>query len=64
MNTLQARRLTQSATALGLSLLVTLATLGSLDRLAGEQRAASLLAKAAVHQAEQARLALPVASRG
>ena len=64
MNTLQARRLTQSATALGLSLLVTLATLGSLDRLAGEQHAATLLAKAVVHQAEQARLALPVASRG
>ena len=64
MNPLQARRRIQSATALGLSLLVTLATLGSLDRLAGEQHATALQAKAAAHQADQARLASPVASRG
>ena len=64
MNTLQTRRLSQSATALGLSLLVTLVTLGSLDRLATEQHAATLLAKAAAHQADQARMASPVAARG
>ena len=64
MNTLQARRLTQSATALGLTLLVTLATLVRLDRLAGEQHAATLLAKAAAHQTDQVRVALPVAARG
>ena len=64
MNTPQARRLTQSATALGLSLLVTLATLGSLNQLAGEQHATTLLAKAAAHQADPARFAMPVAERG
>ncbi len=63
MNTFQARRLNPCATALGLSLLVTLATLGSLDRLATEQHAATLQANAAAHPVGQARIASPDASR-
>lgn len=63
MNTLHARRLTQSATALGLALLVTLATLGSLNRLATVQHAATLLAKTAAHPVDQARIAAPDSSR-
>ena len=64
MNTLQVRRLAQSTTAFGLSLLVTLTTLGGLDWLATAQHAATLLTKAAAHPVGQARIAAPVASRG
>ena len=50
------------ATALGLSLMVTLTTLGSLNQLATEQHAATVLAKAtAVQQVRQA-LAAPSAA--
>ena len=47
-------RITQAAAALGLALLTTLATLGSLDRLATAQHAATVLAKAAATQQAQA----------
>ena len=48
----------------GLAALALLVTLGRLDRLAGEQHAARLLAKTAAYQADQARVALPGAAGG
>jgi hypothetical protein len=63
MNT--THRIAQSLTALGLSLIVTLATLGSIDGLATEQHAAAVMAKAAAAaQALQAKAVTPLASRG
>ena len=50
-------RFTQTAAALGLSLVVTLATLGSLNGLATEQHAATVMAKAAAASAQQAKQA-------
>ena len=53
-----------TATALGLSLMVTLTTLGSLNQLATEQHAATVLAKAtAAQQAGQAQADAPAAVR-
>jgi hypothetical protein len=49
-----ASRALQTVSALGLALLTTLATLGSLDHLAVEQHAATVLAKAAASQQAQA----------
>ena len=64
MNAFNTTRLTRSATALGLSLLVTLALLGSLNGLATEQHAATVLAKAtAALQAQQAQAAAELATR-
>ena len=54
MNTVRTARLTQTAAALGLSLLVTLATLGGLDGLATGQHAASMMARASAAQQAQA----------
>jgi hypothetical protein len=47
-------RIIQTVSALGLALLTTIATLGSLDHLAVEQHAATVLAKAAASQQTQA----------
>lgn len=59
-----ATRFTQTAAALGLSLVVTLATLGSLNGLATEQHAATVMAKAAaVQPAQQAQAATGTAAR-
>ncbi|MBC7729765.1 MAG: hypothetical protein H7242_19575 [Microbacteriaceae bacterium] len=64
MNTFNTARLIQSATALGLSLAVTLVLLGSLNNLATEQHAATVLAKAtAALQAQQAKAAADTAAR-
>ena len=64
MNAFTAARFTQTATALGLSLLVTLALLGSLNGLATEQHAATVLARAtAALQAQQAQAAADTAAR-
>ena len=64
MNAFNTTLLTRSATALGLSLLVTLALLGSLNGLATEQHAATVLAKAtAALQAQQAQAAAELATR-
>ena len=58
MNTFTTARVCQTATALGLSLLVTLALLDSLNGLATEQHAATVLARAtAALQAQQAQSA-------
>jgi hypothetical protein len=70
MNTTQAAtqaatlipRFVQTAAALGLSLVVTLATLGSLNGLATEQHAATVMAKAAA-AAQQAQNASGTAAR-
>lgn len=57
-------RISQTATALGLSLVVTLALLGSLNGLATEQHAAAVLARAtAALQAQQAQAAADLAAR-
>ena len=48
------RQAVQTASALGLALLVTLATLGGMNRLAAEQLASSVLARAAAVQQAQA----------
>lgn len=48
------RQAVQTASALGLALLVTLATLGGMNRLAAEQHASSVLARAAAVQQAQA----------
>lgn len=48
------RRTLHTTTALGLALMVTLATLGSLNHLATEQHAATVLARAAAAQQAQA----------
>jgi hypothetical protein len=59
-----AARLAQTTAALGLSLLVTLALLGSLNGLATEQHAATVLAKAtAALQAQQAQTLADPAAR-
>lgn len=64
MTTFTAARFAQTATALGLSLLVTLALLGSLNGLATEQHAATVLAKAtAALQAQQAQALVDPAVR-
>jgi len=47
-------RIAQTVSALGLALLATLVTLGSLDHLATEQHAATALATAAAAQQAQA----------
>jgi len=47
MNTTFAAQVTRIATSLGLALAVTLATVGSLNHLATEQHAATVMAKAA-----------------
>ena len=44
------RQAVQTASALGLALLVTLATLGGMNRLAAEQHTSSVLARAAAVQ--------------
>ena len=44
----------QTASALGLALLITLTTLGGMDRLATAQHAATVLARAAAMQQAQA----------
>ncbi len=51
----------QSVSALGLALLVTLATLGGMNRLATEQHASTVLARTAAVQ--QAQAATPAADR-
>ena len=57
-------RISQTATALGLSLAVTLALLGSLNGLATERHAATVLARAtAALQAQQAPSAADLAAR-
>ena len=48
------RQAVQTASALGLALLVTLTTLGGMNRLAAEQHASSVLARAAAVQQAQA----------
>ncbi len=52
--TLTRTTITQTAYSLGLALMVTLATLGSLDHLATERHAAAVLAQAAAAQQAQA----------
>ena len=51
-----------TAAALGLSLMVTLVTLGSLNQLATEQHAATVLAKATATQQARQALAVPSAA--
>lgn len=64
MNNTFTSRFAHTATALGLSLVMTLATLGSLNQLATEQHAATVLAKAvAAQQARQAQAGAPLAVR-
>lgn len=64
MNAFNTARLSQTVTALGLSLAVTLALLGSLNGLATEQHAATVLARAtAALQARQAPSATDLAAR-
>ena len=64
MNAFNTTRLTQTATALGLSMLVTLALVGSLNGLATERHAATVLARAtAALQAQQAPSAADLAAR-
>lgn len=64
MNAFDTARRSQTVTALGLSLAVTLALLGSLNGLATEQHAATVLAKAtAALQAQQAQAAADTAAR-
>lgn len=64
MNAFNTARLSQTVTALGLSLAVTLALLGSLNGLATEQHAATVLARAtAALQAQQAPSAADLAAR-
>lgn len=64
MNAFNTARITQTATALSLSLLVTLALLGSLNGLATEQHAATVLARAtAALQAQQAQATVDTAAR-
>ena len=53
----------RTAAALGLSLMVTLVTLGSLNQLATEQHAATALAKATAAQQARQALAAPTAAR-
>ena len=48
------RQAVQTASALGLALLVTLATLSGMNRLAAEQHTSSVLARAATVQQAQA----------
>ena len=62
MNTTTATFTTRTAT-LGLALMITLATLGSLNHLATEQHAATVMAKAAAAQQAQASAAI-AAQRG
>lgn len=62
MNTTTATFTTRTAT-LGLALMITLATLGSLNHLATEQHAATVMAKAAAAQQAQASAAT-AAQRG
>ena len=57
-------RITQAAVALGLSLAVTLGLLGSLNGLATERHAATVMANAAAaQQAQQARATTGAAAR-
>lgn len=64
MNAFTTARFSQTAAALGLSLLVTLALLGSLNGLATEQHAATVLARAtAALQAQQAQATADRAAR-
>ena len=64
MTAFHTARRSQTVTALGLSLVVTLALLGSLNGLATEQHAATVLAKAtAALQAQQAPAAANMAAR-
>ena len=53
----------RTATALGLSLMVTLATLGSLNQLATDQHAATVQAKATAAQPNRQALAVPSTAR-
>ena len=64
MNAFHTARRSQTITALGLSLAVTLALLVSLNGLATEQHAATVLARAtAALQAQQAQAAADLAAR-
>jgi hypothetical protein len=64
MNPFNTARLSQTVSALSLSLLVTLALLGSLNGLATERHAATVLAKAtAALQAQRAQAAADTTAR-
>jgi hypothetical protein len=65
MNTFNTARISQTVTALSLSLVVTLALLGSLNGLATEQHATTVLAKStAALQAKQALAVVHIGARG